>query len=150
MHFKTTFPTSCQKYSPPQRFQGRKIDRNRDPRGYEITTARPFSNWEALRRRVLPKALGPVRLITSQFITKCDNRKDQRISQTHRTAAHDAPGSFLSVLLRSSELPFRANSLSSYDCTRPISYPLFNFLWVFRSYLLYLFCHFVDSNLIFC
>ena len=30
-----------------------------------------------------------------QFMAKYDNREDQRISQTHRTATHDAPWSFL-------------------------------------------------------
>ena len=44
---------------------------------------------------MLSKAPGPVRLITSQFIAKCNNREDQRISQTRRTATHDAPWSFL-------------------------------------------------------
>ena len=32
---------------------------------------------------------------TPQFMAKYDNREDQRISQTHRTATHDAPWSFL-------------------------------------------------------
>ena len=36
-----------------------------------------------------------MRLITSQFMAKYDNTKDQRISQTRRTATHDAPESFL-------------------------------------------------------
>ena len=28
---------------------------------------------------ILSKALGPVRLITSQFLAKCDNREDQQV-----------------------------------------------------------------------
>ena len=47
---------------------------------------------------ILPQALGPVRLITSQFMVKHDNREDQRISQTHCMATHDAPWSFLLTL----------------------------------------------------
>ena len=41
---------------------------------------------------MLPKALGPVRLITA---AKYDIREDQQISQTRCTETHDAPGSFL-------------------------------------------------------
>ena len=44
---------------------------------------------------ILPQALGPVHLITSQFMAKYDNREVHQISQTRRTATHDAPWSFL-------------------------------------------------------
>ena len=44
---------------------------------------------------ILSQALGPVRLITSQFMAEYDNREDQQISQTHRMATHAAPWSFL-------------------------------------------------------
>ena len=39
-----------------------------------------------------------------QFMAKYDNREDQRISQTHHTATHDAPWSFLllSIIEKSS------------------------------------------------
>ena len=47
---------------------------------------------------MLPKALGPVRLIASQFMAKYDNSEDQQISQTSRTVTHDAPWSFLLII----------------------------------------------------
>ena len=34
-----------------------------------------------------------------QFMAKYDNREDQRISQTHRTATHDSPWSFLLLII---------------------------------------------------
>ena len=44
---------------------------------------------------ILPQALRPVSLITSQFMATYDNIKDQQFSQTSRKATHDPPGSFL-------------------------------------------------------